>query len=148
MRPEPGFAALGHFARVRADDVHAVRGELREIALRRLGRPHPRIHGRRDQDRLIGREQHGGGEIVGVAAGHFRHEIRRCGRDDNEIGVAGQADMADVELALRIEQIRIGALAAQRAGGERRDEVLRGAVRMQRTWAPRSCRRRIRSSDL
>src|SRR5580704_4328560 len=34
--------------------------------------------------------------------------------------------MADVELALRIEQIGENALAAQRAGGERRDELLRG----------------------
>src|SRR5580704_12768937 len=34
--------------------------------------------------------------------------------------------MADVELALRIEQVGENALAAQRAGGERRDEMLRG----------------------
>src|SRR5580704_6046081 len=34
--------------------------------------------------------------------------------------------MTDVELALRIEQIGENALAAQRAGGERRDEMLRG----------------------
>ena len=61
-----------------------------------------------------------------MATGHFRHEIGGRRRDDDEIGVARQADMADVELALRIEQIGIGALAAQRAGGKRGDEALRG----------------------
>ena len=123
---QPRLAALGHFARVRADDVHAVGDELREIALRRLCRPHPRVHGRRNENRLVGREQHGGGEIVGMAARHFRHEIGGRRRDHDEIGVARQANMTDVELALRIEQIGIGALAAQRAGGKRRDEALRG----------------------
>ena len=44
-----------------------------------------------------------------------------------EVGVAGEADMADVELALRVEQVGVGALAAERAGRERRDEVLRRA---------------------
>ena len=34
--------------------------------------------------------------------------------------------MADVELALRIEQIGKRTLAGERAGGERRDELLRG----------------------
>ena len=33
--------------------------------------------------------------------------------------------MADIELALRIEQVGEGALAAERAGRERRDEMLR-----------------------
>ena len=35
--------------------------------------------------------------------------------------------MADVELAVRIEQIGENALAAQRAGGKWRDEMLRGS---------------------
>ena len=123
---DAGFAALGHFAGIRSDEANAVGGELREIALRRLGRPHLRVHRRRDQDRLVGREQHGGGEIVGMAARHLGDQVGGRRRDDDEIGVARQADMADVELALRIEQVGIGALAAERAGGERRDEMLRG----------------------
>ena len=61
-----------------------------------------------------------------MAAGHLRHQIRRRRRDDDEIGVARQPNMADVEFALRIEQIGVGALAAQRAGRQRRDEMLRG----------------------
>ena len=57
----------------------------------------------------------------------FRDQVGGRRRDHDEIGVARQADMADVELALRIEQIGIGALAGERAGRKRRDEMLRGA---------------------
>ena len=85
-----------------------------------------RVHRRRDQDRLVGGEQDGGGEIVGVAARHFRQQIGRRRRDHDEVGIARQANMADVEFALRIEQIGVSALAGERAGGKRRDEVLRG----------------------
>jgi hypothetical protein len=123
---ETGFAALGHLARVRPDDVHTVAAKLRQIARCRLGGPHLRIHRRRDQDRFVGGEQHGGGEIVGMAARHLRQQIGRRRRDDNEIGVARQTNVADIELAVRIEQVGENALAAQRAGGERRDEMLRG----------------------
>ena len=100
--------------------------QLREVALRRLRRPHMRVHRRRQQDRLVGRQQHGGREIVGVATRHFRDQVGGRRRDHDHIGVARQADMADIKLALRIEQIGIGALAGQRAGRKRRDEMLRG----------------------
>ncbi len=123
---ETRFAALGHLAGVRPDDVHAVAAQLRKIARRRLGRPHLRIHRRRDQDRLVGGKQDRGGEIVGVAARHLRQQVRRRRRHDDEIGVARQTNMTDVELAVRIEQVGMNAFAAQRGGGERRDEMLRG----------------------
>ena len=61
-----------------------------------------------------------------MAAGHFCHEVGGRGRDDDEIAVAREADVADIEFALRIEQVGEGVLAAQRADGERRDEFLRG----------------------
>ncbi len=121
-----GFAVLGHLAGIGADDADAVGGELRQIALGRGRRPHMRIHRRRDQDRLIGCEQDGSGEIVGVTARHFRHQIGGRRRDDDEIGVAGETNMADIEFALRIEQIGVNVLAGERAGGERRNEMLRG----------------------
>ena len=124
---EAGFAALGHLAAVGADDVHAIGCEHREIALGRLGGPHARVHGGRHQDRPVGRQQYGAGEIVGVAARHFRHQIGGRRRNDDEIGIACETDMPHIELGPRIKQIRKGGLAAQRAGGERRHEVLRGA---------------------
>ncbi len=41
--------------------------------------------------------------------------------------------MAGVEFALGIEQVGVAALVRQRAGGKRRDELLRRAVSTQRT---------------
>ena len=108
---DAGLAALGHLAGIRPDEMNAVRRKLRQIALRRLGRPHMRIHRRRDQDRLVGCQQNRGGEIVGMAARHLRDQVGGRRRDHDEVGVARQADMADIEFALRIEQIGIGALA-------------------------------------
>ena len=52
---------------------------------------------------LVGREQDGGGKIVGMPARHAGDEIGGGRRDDDEVGIARQANMADVELALRIE---------------------------------------------
>ena len=106
-----------------------------EIALRRRMRPHARVHRRREQDLPVGREQHRGREIVGVAVRHLGHQVGGRGRDDDEIGVAREADMADVELGCRIEQVGEGALARERADRQRRDELLRGAWSSRR--APR-----------
>ena len=61
-----------------------------------------------------------------MATRHFRHQVGGRRRDDDEVGIAREPNMADVEFALRIEQVGIGAFAGQRAGGKRRDEVLRG----------------------
>ncbi len=108
-----GLAVLGHLAGIRADDADAVGGKLRQIALGRRGRPHMRIHGRRDQDRFVGREQDGTGEIVGVTARHLRHQVGGRRRDDDEIGIACETDVADIEFALRIEQIGVNVLAAR-----------------------------------
>ena len=66
------------------------------------------------------------GQIAGMAARHFRNQIGGRRRNDDDIGVARQPDMADVEFALRIEQIGIGALAGKRAGRKRRHKMLRG----------------------
>ena len=90
-------------------------------------RPHQRVHRRRQQDRPVGRQQDGGGEIVGVAVRHLRHQVGGRGRDDDQVAIARKADVPGVELALRIEQVGVAALVGQRAGGERRDELLRGA---------------------
>ena len=87
--------------------------------------PHVWIHRRRQQHLAVGSDEHGAGEIVGVAARELGHEIGGRGRDHDEIGLARQPDVADVELASRIEQVREHALARQRAGRQRRDEFLR-----------------------
>ena len=96
-----GLAALGHLAGVRADEGDAVRFELRAVAARGGMLPHLRVHRRRHQHRLVGREQHGRGEVVGEAAGHLRHQVGGRRRDDDEVGLARQPDVADIELGLR-----------------------------------------------
>ena len=87
--------------------------------------PHVRIHRRRQQHLAVGSDEHGAGEIVGVPARELGHEIGGRGRDHDEIGLARQPDVADVEFAFPIEQVREHALARQRAGRQRRDEFLR-----------------------
>ena len=86
-----------------------------------------RVHRRCDQDRPVGGEEDGAGKIVGVAARHFRQQIGRRRRHHDEIGITRQTNVADVEFTLRIEQVGVSGLAGQRAGGEWRDEVLRGS---------------------
>ena len=56
----------------------------------------------------------------------LRHQVRSGWRHHDQVAVAGEADVAGVELALGIEQISVATLVRQRAGGKRRDELLRG----------------------
>ena len=122
---DAGLVALRHLACVRTDQLHAVGPKLRQVPDRRLVRPHFRVHRGREQDRPVGREQHRRGQIVGVAVRHLGHQIGRRGRDDHDVGVACEPDMTDVELELRVEQVRVGRLARECAGRQRRDELLR-----------------------
>ncbi len=56
---------------------------------------------------------------------HFGDQICGGRRHHDQVGLARQPDVADVELLVRIEQIGEDALAGQRAGRQRRDELLR-----------------------
>ncbi len=60
-----------------------------------------------------------------MPARELGHEIGGRGRDHDEIDLARQPDVADVELASRIEQVREHALPRKRARRQRRDEFLR-----------------------
>ncbi len=71
------------------------------------------------------RQQHGAGKIVGKAVRHLRDQVRGRRRDDDQIGLARETNVADVELGVLVEQIGEHALADQSAGRERRDELLR-----------------------
>ncbi len=116
---------LGHGALVRADHRDAVALQGREIALRRRVQPHPHVHGRRDQDRQGGGEQHRRGEIRRVAGRHPGHHVGGGRRHHDGVGVAGEADMADLGLALPVEQVGMRPLARERRRRQRRDEFLR-----------------------
>ncbi len=121
--PEAALARFRHLALVGADQNAAIGHELREIALRRLVRPHMRVHRRRQQNFCIRRQQRRGGEIVGVTAGHFRHQVGGRRRHHDQIAFAREAYVADVEFARRIEQVGVNALAENGAGRQRRDEM-------------------------
>ena len=45
-----------------------------------------------------------------MTIGHFRHQVRGCRRNYDQIAVPRQTDMAGVELAFGIEQIGVAAL--------------------------------------
>ena len=110
--------------------------------------PHARIHRGRDQHRPVGREQHGGGKVIGMAARHLRHQIGGRRRDDDHIRFARQPDVADSNsLAGSNRSVNTRSpLSAPAASGV--TNSCAAAVRMQRTEAPRSLSRRMRSSDL
>ena len=61
-----------------------------------------------------------------MALRHLRHQIRGRRRHHDQIAFARQTNVPGVEFAAGVEQIRIDALVRQRAGGKRRDELLRG----------------------
>ncbi len=120
-----GFIRLGHFSDGRADKVDAVGLELSRISPGGGMLPHMRVHGGSDQDRLVGREQHGGCQVARVATRHLGHQVRGGGGDDDQIRFTAQANMSDLTLVVEIEQIREDAIVRQRTDGQRRDERLR-----------------------
>ena len=123
---DAGLIGFGHLAGIGSDHGDAVAAKLQHVAAGGGVVPHQGIHRRRQQDRPVGREQDGAGEIVGMALRHLRHQIRGRRRHDDQIAFAREANMPGVELALGIEQISIDAFMRQRAGRKRRDELLRG----------------------
>ena len=95
------------------------------IAPRRRMRPHLRVHGGRQQNLLVGGEQHRGREIVGDALRHLGHAVGGGRRHHHEIGLTRQTNVSDIELTRLIEQIGKRPLARDGADRERRDEFLR-----------------------
>ena len=100
----PVFAA-GHLPFIGADKGDAVFAQARNVPLGRRVLPHAHVHGWRCQHLLVGGEQHGGGEIVGQAMRHLGEEVCRRRRHHDEIRFARQADVSDLGLVLKIEEI-------------------------------------------
>ena len=66
--------------------------------------PHLRVHGGRDEHRLVGGKQHRRGKIVGAAFGHAGEDIGGRRRDHDQVGLARKADVPDVVLVLPVEE--------------------------------------------
>ena len=58
-----------------------------------------------------------------MAAGHLGEQVGGGRRDDDQVGLARQADVADLALVVEIEQVGEHAIAGQRADRQRRDEL-------------------------
>ena len=76
--------------------------------------PHAHVHRRDDEHRLVGREQGGGGEVVGEAIGGLGHEIGSRRRHDDQVSRARQLDMAHLGFVGETEEFLIDLLARER----------------------------------
>ena len=94
--------------------------ELRDIALRRGVEPHPDVHRRSDDHRLVGREKQGGCKVVGNAGGHLREEVGGRGADQHEVRRAAKLDVADLHLVLQFPEGRVDLAFGKRAEGSSR----------------------------
>ena len=122
--PDAGFARLGHLALRRSDEEDAVGAKLLDVAAGRRMRPHLRVHGRRHEHRPVARKQDCRREIVGEPVRHLGEKVGGRRRDDDEVGLARQPDVADRILLVEVEEAPEDALAGD---GARRKAASRNA---------------------
>ncbi len=115
--------AAGEIARGGADLVDAAGSKRRDIRLRCRVLPHHGVHGWGDQHGLVGGEQRGGSKIVGDAMGQLGDQIGARRRDDHEIGLPRQADMAHLAFIGEREEFLIDPVLAEGRNRQRRDEL-------------------------
>jgi len=74
---------------------------------------------------VVGGKQDGGSQVAGQTAGKLGHQVGGGRRHHEKVRFARKADMADVVLALPVEQIGEHMIGRQRSYRQRRDEFLR-----------------------
>ncbi len=84
--------------------------------------PHANIHGGRNENRLVSRNEERGGEIAREPCAHFGEQIGGSGDDDEQVRIARQFDMADGRRVGQIKEAGIDLVAGQRAERQRRHE--------------------------
>ena len=99
--------ATGHRAFVGLQHSDTCRSQQRDIALRRLVLPHPHIHGRHGDHRLVGGKDQRRRQIIGNPARHLGEQIGRRRAHHHQIGLAAQLDMAHLGLVLEVEQVGV-----------------------------------------
>ena len=99
--------ATGHFAVIRADDLHSILLQLLQIALRGGVLPHAHIHGRGNHHRGICRQKQGCGQIIGHSLRHFGHDVCRGRRHKNKIRRTRQLYMSHLRFFGQVEQLSI-----------------------------------------
>ena len=101
---QPAGAKLtaGHRPFIGIEHRDAVIDQCRHVAARRGVFPHPDIHRRNRQHRLVGGEQQRGGQIIGNPARHLGHQIGRGRADHDQIRLPRQLDMPHLDLVLEV----------------------------------------------
>jgi hypothetical protein len=110
---------------LRVDDVDAAPPQRREILLDRGVLPHLGVHRGRDQHRRARREERRGQQVVGDAGGVLAEQLRRRGRDDDQVGRLTEARVRDG--LGRVEQRGAGRLRRERGERQLADEAERVA---------------------
>ena len=125
-KPALSNPAARQVALARLDEPHAARGERVEILPDRLVREHLRVHRRRDEHRRprggIQRRQ----EIVGDPVRELADDIRRGGRDEQQIDCRRERDVLDVGIHAPRKLVGDDVAARDRLEGDRADELRRG----------------------
>ncbi len=117
------FLAAGEIAGPRPDLLDGTRRQDGQIGLGGRVGPHHHIHRGRHQDRLVGRQKQGRGQIVGQAMGHLGDQIGRRRRHHQEIGLAAGLDVTHPEIVGQREQILEHRLFGQRRQSQGRHEL-------------------------
>ena len=118
--------AAGHDPLLGPDREDAVVLEQREVALGRRMEPHPDIHGRREENPLVGREEQRAREVIGDALRHLGHEIGGGWCHDQQVGRAGQFDMTHFGLVGQREQVVVDPFSCKARDRQGGDESLGG----------------------
>jgi hypothetical protein len=90
MRPSP-YSPLGHLAVIGPDEGDAVGGKRGAVAARGRVLSHMRgFMAGATSTALVGGQQRRGGEVVGEAVRHLRHQVGGGRRHDDQVGLARQ----------------------------------------------------------
>ena len=119
-----GAAAREAALRGPDDDVAAL-AQGTEVGLRRLPLEHLVVHRRRDQHRRGRGEDGERHHVVGAAHGQARDRVGSGGRDDHDVGAAGDLDVLFGQLRNGVEHVEEDGAAGEAAQREGRDEARR-----------------------
>ena len=114
----PKFAA-SHLPFVGPDKAHATGLEAGDICGGCRVLPHAQVHCRCGQDRLVGRQEQGRGQIVGETIGELCQAVGGCRCNHQQIRGAGKLDVTHLGLIGEGEEVAIDLVAAQRRHRER-----------------------------
>ena len=116
--------AAGHRAFVGLHHLDPRLAQPGHVALRGGVLPHAHVHRRDCHDRLVGREDQRGREIVGDARRHLGEQVGGRRADHNQVGLAAQLDVPHFGFVLEVPQRGIDRLFGERGERHRGDELL------------------------